>query len=64
MAKSRGDFYHSLPTFDHFGAGWMARLSRAKALADSLIAVHSGIAGTGGAPIPPLVVTPVATGSR
>ena len=64
IAKSRGDFYHSLPTFDHFGAGWMSRLSRAKALADSLIAAHSGIAGTSGAPVPPLIATPVAVGPR
>jgi lysozyme family protein len=58
IAKSRGDFYHSLPTFDHFGAGWMARLSTAKALADSLIATSSGTAGPDD--LPPLIATPVA----
>jgi lysozyme family protein len=33
IASSRLAFYRSLPTFGHFGAGWTARVSRAKALA-------------------------------
>ena len=40
LASERSDFYHSLPTFDHFGAGWLARLQKAKALADQLAGVQ------------------------
>jgi lysozyme family protein len=36
LASQRSAFYHSLSTFDHFGAGWLARLQRVTALADQL----------------------------
>ncbi len=38
IASSRLAFYRSLPTFGHFGAGWTARVSRAKTLALQLAA--------------------------
>ena len=33
LATKRSDYYHSLSTFDHFGAGWIKRVTNAKALA-------------------------------
>ena len=36
LASERADFYHSLPTFDHSGAGWLARVQKATALAEQL----------------------------
>ena len=33
LAIKRSDYYHSLSTFDHFGAGWIKRVTNAKALA-------------------------------
>jgi lysozyme family protein len=33
MAAARSAFYHSLSTFATFGAGWLARLAKAQALA-------------------------------
>jgi lysozyme family protein len=33
LATKRSDYYHSLSTFGHFGAGWLKRVARAKALA-------------------------------
>lgn len=33
IAADREAFYRSLPTFGHFGPGWMARLKRTQALA-------------------------------
>jgi lysozyme family protein len=30
LAEARETFYQSLPTFSHFGAGWAARVNRAK----------------------------------
>jgi lysozyme family protein len=35
-AAMRTSFYESLPTFNHFGAGWLGRTNRAKALAYQL----------------------------
>lgn len=39
FATVRADFYRSLPTFNHFGAGWLARTNRAQALAHQLAGV-------------------------
>jgi lysozyme family protein len=33
LATKRSDYYHSLSTFDHFGAGWIKRVTNAKAVA-------------------------------
>jgi len=33
LATRRYDYYHSLSTFDHFGAGWIKRVTNAKKLA-------------------------------
>jgi lysozyme family protein len=33
LATKRSDYYHSLSTFDHFGAGWTRRVTNAKTLA-------------------------------
>jgi lysozyme family protein len=36
LASERSAFYHTLSTFDHFGAGWISRVQRATALAKQL----------------------------
>jgi lysozyme family protein len=36
LAEERSAFYHSLSTFDHFGAGWLARVQKATVLAEQL----------------------------
>lgn len=36
LAAARTTFYHSLPTFNHFGAGWLGRTQRARVLAYQL----------------------------
>lgn len=36
LQSERSAFYHSLSTFSHFGAGWLARLQKADALATQL----------------------------
>ena len=37
IAASRGVFYRSLPTFPHFGKGWLARVARTQAAALKMI---------------------------
>ena len=36
LASERMDFYHGLTTFDHFGAGWTARVQKVSALATQM----------------------------
>jgi lysozyme family protein len=38
LADARNAYYHTLATFDIFGAGWLARVSKAQALALQLAA--------------------------
>jgi lysozyme family protein len=39
LASARMAYYHSLSTFNHFGAGWTARVQKAVALADTLAGI-------------------------
>jgi lysozyme family protein len=36
LASARSDFYHSLSSFDVFGAGWLNRVAKVQALAQEL----------------------------
>ncbi len=38
LARARADYYQGLATFAHFGAGWLARVQKASALAAQLAA--------------------------
>ena len=38
LSNARMAFYHELPSFDHFGGGWTARVQRVTALATQLAA--------------------------
>ena len=37
LANRRYDYYHSLSNFDHFGAGWIQRVTNAKKLALQMV---------------------------
>lgn len=50
FSDRRADFYRSIPTFNHFGAGWLGRTDRARALA-----LHLANAG---APVPQVPIGP------